>query len=181
GRAAPWKYALARLYPAFPEGAPVPEAKDWREAVTMRRSVPVTIGEVGTFRATDVPPGDWRFDAMVFIERPGEARLRYAGGVRELPSLKESWETMKKDADVVVVGLSSDATEPPVRAFVAEQGYGWTQAVLGEKSKVARDWGIVSIPTMWLVLPDGTLADTSAGGVAGQIAAHRRKGAAGAA
>jgi hypothetical protein len=33
------------------------------------------------------------------------------------------------------------------------------------------------IPSMWLVLPDGTLATATADGLAEQIAAHRRKAA----
>ena len=244
----PWRYAIARLRRAFPEGQPAPRPKDWREEVLMRRSLPVDVRPDGTFRATDVPPGDWRLDGMVFVEgkRPTDL-LRYSGDVlrrfgvaadavdlgdvaanfrvrlragdaapdfetvtldgkrlrlsalrgkyvlldfwatwcppcrAELPFLKESWEKLKGDADVVIVGLSLDATDAPVRPFVAEHGYGWRQGVLGEKSAVAGAYGIVDIPCTWLVLPDGTLAATSVDRLPEQIATHRAatKGAAG--
>jgi peroxiredoxin len=60
----------------------------------------------------------------------------------ELPYLKESWQSLKNDPNVVILGLSLDRTDAPVRPFVAEHGYGWTQAVIGENSKVAVDYGI---------------------------------------
>ncbi len=93
----------------------------------------------------------------------------------EMPFLKESWQSLKNAPDVVILGLSLDATDAPVRPFVAEHEYGWTHAVMGEKSKVARDYGVVYIPTVWLVLPDGTLASVRVDGLAEQIAQHRRK------
>jgi hypothetical protein len=88
--------------------------------------------------------------------------------------LKESWEQLKNDRDVVILGLSLDANDTPVRLFVAEHAYGWTHAVMGEKSKVANDYGITTIPCEWLVLPDGTLANTSADQLSEQIGSHRR-------
>jgi hypothetical protein len=94
-----------------------------------------------------------------------------------MPFLKESWEALKNDGDVFILGLSLDATDLPVRPFVAEHGYGWTHAVLGEKSKVASDYGVVYIPQVWLVLPDGTLASARVDGLAEQIARHRQKAA----
>ena len=78
-RDVPWKYAIARLYRAWPEGVPVPKPADWRDEVLMRRSIPVEVRPDGTFRATDVPPGDWRMDAMVFVEQSGTDRVRYVG------------------------------------------------------------------------------------------------------
>jgi peroxiredoxin len=95
--------------------------------------------------------------------------------VRDLPHLKRSWEALKGDSDVIVLGLSLDKTDEPVRPFVAQHGYGWTHAVIGENSKIARDYGVQFIPQMWLVLPDGTLASAAADRVAQQIARHRGK------
>jgi peroxiredoxin len=236
------------LYRAWPEGVPAPKPTDWSDEIMMGRSIPVEVRPDGTFRATDVPPGDWRMDGMVFLEQPGTERLHYVGRVakqfhvpaeganggakgaidlgdvaakfdtvinagdaapdfecvtldgrrlrladlrgkyvlldfwatwcgpckHDLPFLKTSWESLKDDGDVVILGLSLDKTDAPVRPFVAEHGYGWTHAVLGEKSKVAREYGVEYIPSVWLVLPDGKLANASVDGLAEQIARHRR-------
>jgi hypothetical protein len=92
-----------------------------------------------------------------------------------LPFLKKSWESLKNDEDVVILGLSLDYTDAPIRPFIAAHGYGWTQALLGDKSKVTNDYGIVYIPSMWMVLPDGKLATATADRLAEQIAGQRRK------
>ena len=76
-----------------------------------------------------------------------------------------------------MLGLSVDKTDEPVRPFVAQHGYGWTHAVIGEGSKGKRDYGVEFIPTMWLVLPDGKLASTTADALPEQIARHREKAA----
>jgi peroxiredoxin len=93
----------------------------------------------------------------------------------ELPFLKKSWESLKNDRDVVILGLSLDYTDALIRPFVAKHGYGWTQAVLGDKSKVTSDYGVVYIPQMLLVLPDGRLAKATADGLVEGIARHRKK------
>jgi hypothetical protein len=94
-----------------------------------------------------------------------------------MPFLKESWESLKDDRGVLILGLSLDENDFPVRPFVAKHGYGWPHAVLGEKSKVASDYGVVYIPQVWLILPDGKLAAASVDGLAQQIARHRQKAA----
>jgi peroxiredoxin len=79
GREVPWEFALARLSPAVDEGW---KAADWRDEVLVRHQIPVTIGEDGTFRATDVPPGEWRIDGIVFLpSAAGAGKLRTAGHI----------------------------------------------------------------------------------------------------
>jgi hypothetical protein len=78
-RKAAWEYAIARLRRPWPEGVAAPPPVDLLDDAMMRRDFPVEVKPDGTFRATDIPPGDWRIDAMVFVERKGEKLVHHAG------------------------------------------------------------------------------------------------------
>lgn len=153
---------------------------------------PTDLGEIAATIRVDLTAGDRAPDFEVTTLDGKQLKLADLRGkyvfldfwatwcgpcVRELPHLKRSWEALKDDPNVVILGLSLDANDEPVRPFVAKEGYGWTQAVLGDNSKVTRDYGVAGIPQVWLVLPDGTLAYASPDDLAQQVAHHRQAAA----
>jgi peroxiredoxin len=77
--------------------------------------------------------------------------------VAETPNLKETYEAFAKDERFVMISLSLDSTREDPQTFVKARGLRWTQAFLGEWSKdtVTQDYGVYSIPRIFLIGPDG--------------------------
>jgi len=74
----------------------------------------------------------------------------------DVPAMKELYE--KYGDKVTFVGISFDTDPEKLDAFVAENGIGWTQLsdfVTKKESKVAEDFRVKWIPSMYLVGPDG--------------------------
>ena len=77
--------------------------------------------------------------------------------VAEMPKLKETYEAFGKDERFVMISLSLDSTREDPKQFVKARGLRWTQAFLGEWSRdtVTQDYGVYSIPHIFLIGPDG--------------------------
>ena len=74
----------------------------------------------------------------------------------DLPAMKELYE--KYGNKVAFVGISFDTEPEKLDAYVAENGIGWVQVsdfVSKKESKVADDFRVKWIPSMYLVGPDG--------------------------
>ena len=74
----------------------------------------------------------------------------------DVPAMKELYE--KYGDKVTFVGISFDTDPEKLDAFVAENGIGWMQLsdfVTKKESKVADDFRVKWIPSMYLVDPDG--------------------------
>lgn len=76
--------------------------------------------------------------------------------------------TMKKyEKYAVTVGVNLDADESAVEAFLEKNPLGWPQIfspnrdLRGWNSPLAIHYGINSLPTLWLVDPNGVVADTA--------------------
>ena len=74
----------------------------------------------------------------------------------DIPAMKDLYA--KYGDKVTFVGISFDTDPEKLDAFVAENGIGWTQLsdfVTKKESKVADDFRVKWIPSMYLVGPDG--------------------------
>ena len=74
----------------------------------------------------------------------------------DVPAMKDLYA--KYGDKVTIVGISFDTDPEKLDAFVAENGIGWMQLsdfVKKKESKVADDFRVKWIPSMYLVDPDG--------------------------
>ncbi len=93
--------------------------------------------------------------------------------VAEIPHVKAAYEKMHASG-FEVIGLSLDQSKMKLDRFVADKGLPWPQYFdgAGWNNKYAHQFGIQSIPTMWLVDKQGMLRDASArDGLEGKVAA----------
>lgn len=88
--------------------------------------------------------------------------------VEELPALKDTY-VKYKDKGVEFVGISLDRPESEgglsaVKAFIAKNNVPWPQYYQGGgwESDFSLSWGVDSIPTLFIVAADGTLASVEA-------------------
>ena len=85
--------------------------------------------------------------------------------VQQLPKLIATAKRYEKYA--VVVGVNLDAEEPAVESFIEKTGLAWPQIFSpnreqrGWSSPLAAHYGINSLPTIWLVDPNGVVAETA--------------------
>jgi len=85
--------------------------------------------------------------------------------IAEMPNVKAAYEKLH-DRGFEVVGISLDDKEGALRRFIQEKALPWPQHFDGKgwQNQFAVQYGIFSIPTMWLVDKRGNLRDTNARG-----------------
>jgi thiol-disulfide isomerase/thioredoxin len=83
----------------------------------------------------------------------------------EMPNVKAAYEKLH-DRGFEVVGISLDDKEGALRRYLQEKELPWPQHFDGKgwQNRFAVQYGIFSIPTMWLVDKNGKLRDTNARG-----------------
>lgn len=85
--------------------------------------------------------------------------------VQQLPKLVATAKKFEKYA--AVIGVNLDAGEPDVEAFIEKTGLTWPQIFSpnreqrGWSSPLAAHYGINNLPTIWLVDPNGVVAETA--------------------
>ena len=84
-------------------------------------------------------------------------------GFRELPNVKKAYGEMHEKG-FEIVGISLDNSEKKLTDFVKKNDMPWPQHCdgLGWKNAIAKEYGIGSIPAMWLVDKKGNLVDMNA-------------------
>lgn len=80
--------------------------------------------------------------------------------VAEMPRLIELHKTFAQDKRLAMISLSLDQDRAEPAKFIKAKGISWTQLLLGEWSKdnVTRKYGVVGIPEILLIGPDGRIA-----------------------
>jgi beta-lactamase regulating signal transducer with metallopeptidase domain len=83
----------------------------------------------------------------------------YPPTTAEAPKLKEAHAALAKDGRLEFLGLNADEDAATAKKFVEKHQLTWPQGHLGEwgKSDVPQQWGVRSIPSIYLVGPDGML------------------------
>jgi peroxiredoxin len=81
--------------------------------------------------------------------------------VAELPNIKAANDYFAKTGQVQFISLSMDDGPFEPKAYVDEHGYNWVQGFLGsfENDPVTKQYGIESIPSLWLIGKDGKVID----------------------
>jgi peroxiredoxin len=82
-----------------------------------------------------------------------------------MPAVKAVYEKLH-DRGFEVLGISLDDKEGALRRFLQEKALPWPQHFDGKgwQNRFAVQYGIFSLPTMWLVDKRGILRDTNARG-----------------
>ena len=85
--------------------------------------------------------------------------------IAEMPNVKKVYEKYK-DKGFDVIGISLDNDETRLRNFLKEKNIPWRQVFSGKgwESPVAQQYGIFSIPNMWLIDKEGKLISNNARG-----------------
>ncbi len=80
----------------------------------------------------------------------------------QVPDLNAFYDAHRRDSDVAIFGISVDTEDrEAIQSWVAEKGVRYPILVGGEE--VARQYGAVGFPTIFVVGPDGTLRERHSG------------------
>lgn len=85
--------------------------------------------------------------------------------VAEMPNVKKVYEKYK-DKGFDIIGISLDSDETSLRNYLKDNDIPWRQVFSGKgwQSPVAQQYGIYSIPNMWLIDKEGKLISNKARG-----------------
>lgn len=85
--------------------------------------------------------------------------------VAETPNMKKVYDAYK-DKGFDIIGISLDSDEARLKKYLKEKNITWRQVFSGKgwDSPVAKQYGIYSIPNMWLIDKDGKLISNNARG-----------------
>ena len=89
----------------------------------------------------------------------------------EVPDVVATYKRFH-DKGFEILGISLDQDEDALKAFTTQNEMTWPQYFDGQgwDNKISKDFGIQSIPTMWLVGKDGKIITTNAReDLAGQV------------
>ena len=77
--------------------------------------------------------------------------------IEGLPHLRSTYEEFGGDPRFVMAGLSLDDRAETPRKYAADHGMPWIQVFLGPwtDSKVTKDFDVQTVPSIWLIGPDG--------------------------
>ena len=77
----------------------------------------------------------------------------------EIPCLKRIYETFGKNKRFVIASVSLDADGAHAAEFAREHGMAWTQCWVVDDAAASK-YGVVGIPAIFLIAPDGRVLAT---------------------
>jgi len=78
--------------------------------------------------------------------------------VADAPRLKSEYDAMEEYREhFVMISLSLDDLETPVRRHVKQNDLIWPHACVGRKSQIAADYGVTGVPEFIFIGPDGKI------------------------
>ena len=80
----------------------------------------------------------------------------------EMPKVKKTYDKYK-DQKFQIIGISSDRSKPPLEAYVEKEGLDWIH-IWDENRKLRNLYGIIGIPTAFLIDGEGVIRKASLGG-----------------
>jgi peroxiredoxin len=84
--------------------------------------------------------------------------------IEQEPYVRAVYEAFRNDDRFALVGLSLDEKPETAASYVAKHNLKWHQAFLGHGSSVSEQYGVVSIPQIMLIGPDGKIIAKDLGG-----------------
>lgn len=86
--------------------------------------------------------------------------------VAETPNLKATYAAFGNDSRLAMISLSLDSDSDAPKRFVKTRDIHWTQGFLGDwgQDKVTKTFEVGSIPSIWLIGPDGKVISGGLGG-----------------
>jgi thiol-disulfide isomerase/thioredoxin len=86
--------------------------------------------------------------------------------IGEIPDLKETYDTFGKDERFIMIGLSLDSNREQLAGFLKNKDIQWPQVLLAERFEhpIAKSYRVDSIPSIFLIGPDGKFIFCRIGG-----------------
>lgn len=81
--------------------------------------------------------------------------------LQSMPDIKQYADEFSERGDVMFAGLNVDADITKARELAKQNELSWSQTYLGDRSDVARQLAISSVPTYYLIGPDGKLMESA--------------------
>lgn len=122
------------------------------------------------FEVTDIDGGDFRLSANlghpVLIDFMGSNCATCAAGMPDLRTVHSTYATeglvmLSLDVGVDVVGSLGSEDPQEARAFMMNHGGTWAIAL--DNSNIGLGYGVITVPTLYVIDPDGRVAFRNAG------------------
>ena len=84
--------------------------------------------------------------------------------VEELPQVAKVHEKYGKRKDFMIIGISRDSNQKEMKRFLKKNKYAWTQVFGQTADEAAKAFNVVAIPMMFIIGPDGKIADNAVHG-----------------
>ena len=114
----------------------------------------VKLSPEGDIRVSGVPIGEYDLVLRLY-EQPGGCLVETIGERVKATVERESAKP------IAFVGLNIDKDLDHAGELSAKNGWAWAQNYLGDKSDMAKQLAISTVPTYYLIGPDGRLAATT--------------------